>query len=146
MGLLDDAIREHLELKLRHGADPSSVAELEAQALGSKQNTAPSEEQSLASAEPTQSAVSPEIVTVLEAESDDTDSDLSGQPSLSFDELPPEDAVISARARTESVGDTEALSPAGDVLEETPDFLAEVPEHDRLWFEQKPPKDFDFDK
>jgi hypothetical protein len=37
--------------------------------------------------------------------------------------------------------------PAGDdVLEETPDFLQETPEHDRLWFEQKPPRDFDFDK
>jgi hypothetical protein len=33
-----------------------------------------------------------------------------------------------------------------DVLEETPDFLRETPEHDRLWFEQKPPKDFDFDE
>jgi hypothetical protein len=32
-----------------------------------------------------------------------------------------------------------------DVLEETPDFLEEAPEDDRLWFEQKPPKDFDFD-
>jgi hypothetical protein len=31
-----------------------------------------------------------------------------------------------------------------DVLEETPEFLEETPEHDRLWFEQKPPKDFDF--
>ena len=33
-----------------------------------------------------------------------------------------------------------------DVLEETPEFLQETPEHDRLWFEQRPPKDFDFDK
>jgi hypothetical protein len=33
-----------------------------------------------------------------------------------------------------------------DVLEETPEFLRDTPEHDRLWFEQKPPKDFDFDK
>jgi hypothetical protein len=32
-----------------------------------------------------------------------------------------------------------------DVLEDTPDFLQETPEHDRLWFEQKPPRDFDFD-
>ena len=31
-----------------------------------------------------------------------------------------------------------------DVLEETPEFLQETPEHDRLWFEQKPPRDFDF--
>jgi hypothetical protein len=35
--------------------------------------------------------------------------------------------------------------PDEDVLEETPDFLQETPEHDRLWFEQKPPRDFDFD-
>jgi hypothetical protein len=33
-----------------------------------------------------------------------------------------------------------------DVLEETPDFLQETPEHDRLWFEQRPPRDFDWDK
>jgi hypothetical protein len=32
-----------------------------------------------------------------------------------------------------------------DILEETPDFLADTPDHDRLWFEQKPPPDFDFD-
>jgi hypothetical protein len=31
-----------------------------------------------------------------------------------------------------------------DVLEETPEFLQDAPEHDRLWFEQKPPRDFDF--
>ena len=31
-----------------------------------------------------------------------------------------------------------------DMLEETPDFLQDTPEHDRLWFEQRPPKDFDF--
>jgi hypothetical protein len=31
-----------------------------------------------------------------------------------------------------------------DMLEDTPDFLQDTPEHDRLWFEQRPPKDFDF--
>jgi hypothetical protein len=35
--------------------------------------------------------------------------------------------------------------PDVDVLDETPDFLEETPEHDRLWFEQRPPRDFDFD-
>ena len=28
----------------------------------------------------------------------------------------------------------------------TPDFWQETPEHDRLWFEQRPPKDFDFEE
>jgi hypothetical protein len=32
-----------------------------------------------------------------------------------------------------------------DVLEDTPDFLENAPEDDELWFEQRPPKDFDFD-
>ena len=33
MGLLDDAIREHLELKRRHGADPGEIAHQERAAL-----------------------------------------------------------------------------------------------------------------
>lgn len=32
-----------------------------------------------------------------------------------------------------------------DLLEETPDFLQDAPEGEDLWFEQGPPKDFDFD-
>src|SRR4051794_1000789 len=34
MGLLDDAIREHPELKRRHGADPDEVSRQEREALG----------------------------------------------------------------------------------------------------------------
>ena len=48
-----------------------------------------------------------------------------------------------AHAGAESLDDP-ALEDE-DPLEETPDFLQETPEHDRLWFEQKPPRDFDFD-
>jgi hypothetical protein len=32
-----------------------------------------------------------------------------------------------------------------DVLEDTPDFLEDAPDADDAWFEQRPPKDFDFD-
>jgi hypothetical protein len=42
------------------------------------------------------------------------------------------------------IGDKEPA--AEDVLEETPDFLRDTPEQERLWFEQRPPRDFDFDK
>ena len=42
------------------------------------------------------------------------------------------------RQPPEEAGDDE------DVLEDTPEFLQDAPEHDRLWFEQKPPRDFDF--
>jgi len=46
--------------------------------------------------------------------------------------------------------DTEHTAPVPDpveedVLEETPEFLQDTPDHDRLWFEQRPPRDFDFD-
>src|SRR5207247_6384614 len=34
MGVLDDAIREHLELKRRRGASPGEIARAEAEALG----------------------------------------------------------------------------------------------------------------
>src|SRR3954465_7742122 len=37
MGLLDDAIREHLELKRRRGADAEEVSRLEQEALGPPQ-------------------------------------------------------------------------------------------------------------
>jgi hypothetical protein len=44
-------------------------------------------------------------------------------------------------------GGDESESQGGheDVLEDTPDFLEDAPEDDELWFEQRPPKDFDFD-
>ena len=78
MGMLDDAIREHLELKRRHGADPQEVARQEDEALGPPAGRDPDDDEH------------------------------------------------------------------SDELEETPEFLQETPEHDRLWFEQKPPRDFDF--
>jgi hypothetical protein len=66
----------------------------------------------------------------------------------------PEAEVIDAEVVEESEVDEEEPEPGQppaapradeDVLEETPDFLEETPEDDQLWFEQKPPKDFDFD-
>ena len=42
--------------------------------------------------------------------------------------------------------DDQPEESAEDVLEETPEFLRDTPEQDRLWFEQRPPRDFDFDK
>jgi hypothetical protein len=52
----------------------------------------------------------------------------------------PED--IFPDTETELAEDAEG---ADDPLEETPEFLADTPDHDRLWFEQKPPPDFHFD-
>jgi hypothetical protein len=69
------------------------------------------------------------------------------EPEPEYDDEEPEvddeDSEPLAEAEPEAEG--EADSPDEDVLEETPDFLEESPEDDQLWFEQKPPKDFDFD-
>ena len=62
------------------------------------------------------------------------DTEPHGFPALEDDEEPDEDEA-----------DDEDDDEEPDVLEDTPDFLQETPEHDRLWFEQKPPRDFDFD-
>jgi hypothetical protein len=65
-----------------------------------------------------------------------------------------EPAAVYEDAATEGEHDEEDEQPQADydpdtghedVLEDTPDFLEDAPEDDELWFEQKPPKDFDFD-
>jgi hypothetical protein len=64
--------------------------------------------------------------------------------SEEYDEPEPESPAVE---EPEPVAEAESEAPRHeeDVLEETPDFLEESPEDDQLWFEQKPPKDFDFD-
>ena len=156
MGLLDDAIREHLELKRRHGADPSELAELERQAFGPARRgpeplevpgdpaliepevDAPDYEPP-AEPEPPAAPAPPPPPAVVEAEADVDD------PAV--EDLPWEDAATEAPEPAADAAEPEpAPKPEGeDVLEETPEFLQETPEHDRLWFEQRPPRDFDFD-
>jgi hypothetical protein len=147
MGLLDDAIREHLELKRRHGADPEEVSRQEREALGAPVRG----EFSQPAAEPERAAPESEVDEEPSAE----------EPAAGDEELEPsEEALAVPEPGTEEdpwlvekLADEpppeeppEAEPPAEDVLEETPEFLQETPEHDRLWFEQKPPRDFDWDK
>jgi hypothetical protein len=149
MGLLDDAIREHLELKRQRGADPSEVERQENEALGATQRAEFALAEEPASEEPV-AEVSEPVDAGEEREPFDVE---ALEPA---DELAePEPAAADAdpwldEARDEVPAD-ESLdhplqAPAEDVLEETPDFLQETPEHDRLWFEQRPPRDFDWDK
>ncbi|HEY1566864.1 MAG TPA: hypothetical protein VGF68_07590 [Solirubrobacteraceae bacterium] len=234
MGLLDDAIRDHLDLKRRRGADPSEVEHAEREALGPvRRNPTPSE---LAEAE---AAAAPEGAPAYDQAGEEGWSHDSLQepaadagqfeepaadnggfeepaadagvyqqpvpppefpgadaaPVRDRDEAPPaEPAGREAPSGDEPFdedepffdGDEPAHEPltaerdqgapppmggAGpetaeynvedalaaeedrhdggngdDVLEETPEFLQDTPDHDRLWFEQRPPKDFDFDE
>jgi hypothetical protein len=163
MGLLDDAIREHLELKKRHGADPGEVARQEREVLGDPR--APAAEDA-----PAPTADAGDDLPSPEAEATRIEQERSAPADLPPDpDLPP--AAPPAPPHPEVRGDSPAPAPSPiepdldwsdppsgaadepeaapadeeeDVLEETPDFLQETPEHDRLWFEQRPPRDFDF--
>jgi hypothetical protein len=257
MGLLDDAIREHLDLQRRRGADPTEVQRAEREALGPVRRApesasgaddevhepdgvgaesppgqpeafeaAPESESAVhepavyepESYEPaTQVAPPPEREAAFDHEADSwsyedsqpepgaaapppplpepplpepplpepplAEPPLAEQPPAEAapadpppDERPraeteedvfgpppppptPRPAPPPRPARTAISGETEeydveaALNSESkgegaegeDVLEETPEFLQDTPDHDRLWFEQRPPKDFDFD-
>lgn len=190
MGLLDDAIREHLDLKRRRGADPDEVARLEHEALGPvRREPVPAEaaaeeqhEEPRAAAEHPQPAAEelhPDEHTHVLAPEDRHEPphgdplfeqhahnvEMGGaaaaapQPAAPAPAEPqpepeePRHADVVDQPTTEyRVEDhhdedehEEPQQPGEDVLEETPDFLQETPEHDRLWFEQRPPRDFDFD-
>jgi hypothetical protein len=61
---------------------------------------------------------------------------------------PPSEEAPQAGAEPPSEETDYAFDPdtgQEDVLEGTPKFLEDAPEDDDLWFEQKPPKDFDLD-
>jgi len=137
MGLLDEAIREHLELKRRQGADPNEVQRMEGEALGPPR-VEPAPQDEPAAAEHHDEAPAPEAVQTGPAPP-------SGRVvggAVSMDDYLVEHPHPEPRPAAPSP--SEAGAEADDVLEETPEFLQETPEHERLWFEQKPPKDFDF--
>ncbi|MDA0185652.1 hypothetical protein OJ997_35430 [Solirubrobacter phytolaccae] len=153
MGLLDDAIREHLELKRKHGANPDDVARQEREALG------PSPRNEFAQTEePEAEAIAPAVPEPEVSAPEPAAGEPDPEPAPPHQEAPPEPQQPEpgyeedpwlADERDEVPAEEALESKPGsdeDVLEETPEFLQETPEHDRLWFEQKPPKDFDWDK
>jgi hypothetical protein len=209
MGLLDDAIREHLDLKRRRGADPAEVERAEREALGPvRRNPAPADiqatdesdfaaDESGFPADESDFAADDSGFAYDQAAEEDWSHDslhepASGAAEAAYDEpapaepAPAEPAYPEPEARESAYqerepaepepfptaapssrpltdmggGETQEYNvedylaaeqeaePAGDedVLEETPDFLQDTPDHDRLWFEQRPPKDFDFDE
>ena len=141
MGLLDDAIREHLELKRRRGADAEEVTRQEQEALGAPQRA------EFAGATP--AAAAPDALEDAPAPEPEPEPVAEPEPER---DIPLDQATVEYTPppleEAEELEEPPAPPQDGeeDVLEETPDFLQETPEHDRLWFEQKPPRDFDLDR
>ena len=119
MNELDDAIREHLELKRRLGASEDELKVKEDEAFG-RGKTAPA-------------APAPEAPVVSDVVT----------PGAAEPELPEPEPEPEPESEVEPA--PEPSVPENGVLEKTPEFLEQSPDQDRLWFEQKPPKDFDFD-
>jgi hypothetical protein len=200
MGLLDDAIREHLELKRLHGADPGMVTREEREAFGSArggevvgmdddahtQADLAVEDAARPDDDPTpgsrpdqpqefsnvgQETAELDMRTVLDNESGHEAAPVgpvavgpvgAGPPT---GRTPPEQGAAGDPLDWEMPGSAPRDSdepleddphggdpadrhdePVEDVLEETPEFLRDTPEQERLWFEQRPPRDFEFDK
>ncbi|MFA9400888.1 MAG: hypothetical protein ACERKT_07245, partial [Acidobacteriota bacterium] len=100
-----------------------------------------------------ESSLSDELDRALDGPSDPSDTsgpdqeiDLEPESEQDFEAAPADDDEMAEpeQETDEPEQDTEPADEGEDVLEETPDFLEETPEHDKLWFEQKEPKDFDF--
>jgi hypothetical protein len=237
MGILDDAIREHLDLKRRHGAPGEDVERLEKEAFGPPTRPGDPDFEGPGEGEEESTERPAAEATATEGEPEDTgdwaavleeDEPAAGAETTADDEARTgteqaraehshlddtvdhpavaEDAVAESEddseleldpAEVEPVeapeaaifdqGEAEDLDeldleldadddappvaeePAAathepgfvaddpeedviedddedeDLLEETPDFLQDTPEGERLWFEQGEPKDFDFD-
>ena len=157
MGLLDDAIREHLDLKRRRGADPSEVARLEQEALGPVRrepapDAEPADEHHDAPHAPEPAAAEPSAPAPDPAPAREPAPAPAPRPSGEdprhhdiVDQATTEYRVEDHHDEDEHEASAAHAGPDEDVLEETPEFLQETPEHDRLWFEQRPPRDFDFD-
>ncbi len=208
MGLLDDAIREHLELKRRHGAPDEELKRQEHEALGPiRRRGDPDPDESAAAVVasepegPSGAVALPDADVYAPGEAPDAIAPppempaieqpvmpeprghepvvedfaaaegpaavpagspaAANGPSFIDDEpwledspdTPPSDLLEPPDQSTTAFSAAEVAEAAGepgtaeeDVLEETPDFLQETPEHDRLWFEQRPPRGFDFEQ
>ena len=167
MGQLDDAIREHLDLKRRGGAAEDEVSRLESEAFGSARREPPAAVIDAPVDPPAAEELPPPPAAAVPALDPDPDPEPVPEPAPAaasetwFEddepepELPPVTEQSTSEFTAHEATDATGGAPASDyvapddegedLLEETPDFLQETPEHDRLWFEQKPPRDFDFD-
>jgi hypothetical protein len=169
MGLLDDAIREHMELKRLRGADPSEVARQERDALGPVVREPDGDEQEPRDGEdghgehgghdphdelaPSAGALGVDDTAAASDPAKRPDFANVGQETAELDMRTVLDEQHEAADRAGQIDSAglgaaagEDGEPVEDVLEETPEFLRDTPEQERLWFEQQPPRDFDFDK
>src|SRR4051812_5610071 len=128
MGVLEEAIRDHLELKRRHGASDEEVEQEEAEALGpARRGFEGTEEEA------------PEEEGVEEEAAEEA-APLPDQSTQVHEQLPAEPALEEPEPLSEPEPEPEPdleferePEPQGDtLLPETPDFIEDAPEGDRI--------------
>lgn len=172
-GSLADAIAQHLDLKREHGAGDAEVDAERDAALGPARReaggsapprepaaepepVAPDSEPSDATSAPVApepidaiveapapSAPAPSQADAMPAQDDDDSVEFDfGAP---VDEAPSGDflAADSEPAESNAPSSEPAPTPRSEAAP-TPHVFDETPEYDRLWFEEKSPRDFDF--
>jgi hypothetical protein len=166
MGLLDDAIREHLDLKRRRGADPAEVAHAQREALDpAPDRAARSEPVDAAQSEPLEEGPPP-VAETASVGGGDTDS-LEETAELDMDAVlehePPPKPASHAEEDSPEWGVPEQIDgQSGAEPREVRDpaeqragthgnpeehgVVAEIPEQERLQFEQGAPGHVDTDR
>jgi hypothetical protein len=157
MGLLDDAIREHLELKRRRGADPAEVARAQREALdqapdraersdsGYAEQSDPVEEGPLTPAETPASVGGGDTDNMEETAELDMDAVLEHEPPPtpashsegdSLGSVAPEQTDSQSGAEPREVPGPAEPRAGMHVTQEEHGAVGEMPEQERLQFEQ----------
>ena len=122
MGVLEDAIREHLDLKRQHGASDEELTQQEAEALGPARRELPESE--------AEAAEAPDDEAPEHADPETPESEPVEAPEAAVEPPPVEpDPVVEPPV---------APPPVESPKDEDPDFGADAPE-------QTSPRDLDFD-
>ncbi|MFT4050007.1 MAG: hypothetical protein QM648_09250 [Solirubrobacterales bacterium] len=165
-GSLADAIAEHLALKKEHGADPESVEteledalsparrdEPEPEAVSPEPEPEPTPEPE-SEPRPAEAEIEEHVEVFQEIVEDGSEADpdpiTEAEVASSVEEPKPGEitGTIEFEFGEEESKDEPEPEPDSadehDLLEDTPDFFEETPEHDKLWFDEAPPRKFDF--
>lgn len=130
MSILDDAIREHLELKRAHGADEAELKKLEDEAFGPPGR--PDEPDPLAEA-PTDFMATPEVPAAEPASDDDEGRRRINVADLQEPPAPAEDPKVEAAAIEPPEAEAAPPAPAEDPAQAAPPAEEQpAPEHELL--------------
>jgi hypothetical protein len=152
MGVLEDAIRDHLDLRKRHGVSDEELRRQEAEALGPARREAEGvpEEHAVATEQVEEhveaEAVEPSEVPAEEALEEPAPALEESAPPLEE----PAPALDEPASTLDEPAPAEHFHPGDETTVYRPPEVEEDAgeqhkERDRLWPEQKPPSDLDFE-